>query len=197
MGQNVECLSAETEDKASSDIVLETGRLRLRQPKMSDAPHIARYAGDYDISSMTSSVPHPYPEMAVEMWIMIRNIARQSSDNNHMVMEIKTKAGFEVCGMAGIFKRDPTSDWEIGYWIAKPFWRKGLATEAGQGLIDFARQKLGANRIIAGHFEDNPASGRVLEKLGFVYTGESCNTFSMARMGKANCLDMELELEAV
>jgi len=194
MGQSDETIRIEP---TGSDIVLQTGRLRFRHPNMSDTRPISRYAGDYDIAKMTSSVPHPYPEMAVEMWVLARTIACSTSDNNHMIMELKTDDGFEVCGMAGLFKRNPASDWEIGYWVAKPFWGKGLATEAGQALIDYACKKHKASRVVAGHFHDNPASGRVLEKLGFSYTGNACNQFSMARMEKAKCLDMVLELEGV
>ena len=90
----------------------------------------------------------------------------------------------------GLFRRRPDRDWEIGYWIGKPWWGKGFATELGRGLVDFAAQEFGAGQIIAGHYDDNPASGRVLEKLGFAYTGDAHTEFSMARLGQANCLEM-------
>jgi ribosomal-protein-alanine N-acetyltransferase len=176
---------------------IETDRLVLRHPEMRDAPDIVRYAGDYDIASMTASIPHPYPPPAAEIWVLIRNIAIQQSKNAHLIIDLRTSDGFEMCGMAGIFQRSPTSAWEIGYWIAKPFWRRGLATEAGQALIDFARDTLGTNRLTAGHYDDNPASGRVLEKLGFRYTGDAHAQFCLARLAKTNCLEMELGLEAV
>jgi ribosomal-protein-alanine N-acetyltransferase len=179
---------------------IETPRLTLRQPEMRDAPFIAKYAGDYDIACMTALVPHPYPAPAAELWVLIRTIASQKSLNAHLIVDIK--AGGEdgesalMGGMAGIFKRTADSDWEIGYWIAKPFWGKGYATEAGQALVDYARNGLKADRVIAGHYDDNPASGRVLEKLGFRYTGQACMQFSLGRMAKANCLDMAMEFVA-
>ena len=173
---------------------IETPRLTLRQPEMRDAPFIARYAGDYDIASMTAFVPHPYPVPAAEIWVLIRNIASKTSLNAHLIIDIKSDDGVQMGGMAGIFKRTKDSDWEIGYWIAKPFWGHGYATEAGQALIDYARTGLKVDRLIAGHYDDNPASGRVLEKLGFRYTGKACEQFSMGRMAKANCLDMALDL---
>ena len=171
---------------------IETPRLILRHPEMRDAPFIAKYAGDYDIACMTALVPHPYPTPAAEMWVLIRNIAAQKSLNAHLVVDIKNDGDVQMGGMAGIFRRTPESDWEIGYWIAKPFWGKGYATEAGQALIDYARDGPKTDRIIAGHYDDNPASGRVLEQLGFRYTGKACNQFSMGRMAKAKCLDMAM-----
>jgi RimJ/RimL family protein N-acetyltransferase len=72
----------------------------------------------------------------------------------------------------------------MGYWIARPHWGKGFATEASRALIDIART-LKLPRLEASHFVDNPASGRVLEKLGFVPTGLSAARYSCARGGDA------------
>ena len=60
---------------------------------------------------------------------------------------------------------------ELGYWIGKPFWGKGYATEAARSLIDFGFTVLGLNRIAARHFARNPASGRVMQKVGMLQTG--------------------------
>jgi RimJ/RimL family protein N-acetyltransferase len=72
----------------------------------------------------------------------------------------------------------------MGYWIARPYWGQGFATEAAHALIDIART-LKLPRLEASHFVDNPASGRVLEKLGFVPTGLSATRYSCARGGEA------------
>jgi RimJ/RimL family protein N-acetyltransferase len=61
----------------------------------------------------------------------------------------------------------PSGELELGYWIARPYWGRGYATEAGRAVIDHARHSLRLPRLSAGHFIDNPASGRVLAKLGF------------------------------
>lgn len=171
---------------------IETRRLLLRPPEMRDAPDIARYAGDYDIAKMTMLIPHPYPEPAAEMWILMRRAGWANTSNRHLVIE--SVDGGAVCGSAGIFRRAPEADWEIGYWIAKPFWGRGLATEAGQALIDYARDELAAPVVTAGHYDDNLASGRVLEKLGFRYTGEACEQFCLGRLARANCLGMTMDL---
>lgn len=69
---------------------------------------------------------------------------------------------------------------ELGYWIARDHWGRGFATEAVCGLLQIGRM-LGYERIVAGHFLDNPASGRVLEKSGFAPTGRVLRRFSCAR----------------
>ena len=72
----------------------------------------------------------------------------------------------------------------MGYWVARQHWGKGFATEASRALIEIAKA-LKLPRIEASHFQDNPASGRVLEKLGFVATGMSAARYSCARGGEA------------
>ncbi|WP_417488473.1 GNAT family N-acetyltransferase [Maricaulis sp.] len=175
---------------------IETGRLLLRPPEMSDAPDIARHAGEYDIAKMTMLIPHPYPVPAAEMWVLMRRAGWAGSANRHLIVQTREADGGEMWGMAGVFRRSRDSEWEIGYWIAKPFWGRGLATEAGQALIDYARNELAAPVVTAGHYDDNPASGRVLEKLGFRYTGKACEEFSLGRLAKANCLGMRMDLAA-
>jgi RimJ/RimL family protein N-acetyltransferase len=88
-----------------------------------------------------------------------------------------------VVGACGLGRR-PSGAVELGYWIARQHWGKGFATEAGRALIDIARA-LKLPRLEASHFLDNPASGRVLEKLGFVPTGLSAARYSCARGGEA------------
>lgn len=165
---------------------IQTERLLLRLPELQDAPQIALYAGDLDIAKMTTRIPHPYPQQAVEMWILTTRAAYRAGGN----VAFSVLHDGEVIGGGGLFRRRPDRDWEIGYWIGKPWWGKGFATELGRGLVDFAAQEFGAGQIIAGHYDDNPASGRVLEKLGFAYTGDAHTEFSMARLGQANCLEM-------
>jgi len=165
---------------------IETRRLSLRLPEMRDAPDLSRYAGDYDIAKMTSRIPSPYPVLAAETWVLQTRAAWAPGRNISLTVEHEG----DLAGGGGIFKRGPEADWEIGYWLAKPFWGRGFGTELGAGLMQYARKQLGADRIVAGHFQDNPASGRILEKLGFVYTGEAPRLFSMARMGRAPCRSM-------
>lgn len=98
-----------------------------------------------------------------------------------------------VIGCIGI---DPASDSgtaELGYWIARAHWGHGYATEAGQAMIAMARV-LGHRALIAAHFSDNPASGRVLAKLGFAPTGIIAPRFSCGRGEAAMALEYGLSL---
>jgi RimJ/RimL family protein N-acetyltransferase len=70
---------------------------------------------------------------------------------------------------------------EIGYWLGRPFWGRGLATEAVSGALSWAKKAWRRRMVVSGHFADNPASGRVLEKAGFLYTGEIRPRHSVAR----------------
>jgi RimJ/RimL family protein N-acetyltransferase len=81
----------------------------------------------------------------------------------------------------------------LGYWIGRPFWGQGFATEAARAVLSLART-LGHRRVVASHFADNPASGRVLRKLGFCPTGETRNRFSLGRGGEALACQLALTL---
>jgi len=166
---------------------IETERCVLRAPELGDAPNLSTYAGDYDVASMTSSIPSPYPVLAAEMWVLGVRAGWGKRPNFSFIIEHEG----QCAGGAGVFRRTPKADWELGYWIGKPWQGKGLATEVGRALMGFAREDVAAGKVIAAHAADNPASGRVLEKLGFRYTGERDAHWAMARLGQSLCLNME------
>lgn len=165
---------------------IETERCLLRLPEMEDAPAISRYCGEYDVAKNTARIPHPYPALAAEMWVLMTRAGWTPQGNQSLTVEHDG----QVIGGGGVFKRRPDADWELGYWIGRPWWGKGFATEIGQALVELGTKTLGACVLTAAHADDNPASGRVLEKLGFAYTGEAGEHFSMARMGQTRCLAM-------
>jgi RimJ/RimL family protein N-acetyltransferase len=84
---------------------------------------------------------------------------------------------------------------ELGYWVARPFWGLGYATEAGRHMIDLART-LGIGRLIASHFADNPASGAVLRKLGFRPTGHRPLRGSLGRGHAAPTVEYARDIAA-
>src|SRR3546814_19380164 len=86
------------------------------------------------------------------------------------------------CGIAP----SPEGPLGMGYWIARPYWGLGFATEAGRQLLHIARA-MNLPKLSAGHFVDNPASGAVLRKLGFRPTGKVAQRYSLARGGEAGC----------
>ena len=85
----------------------------------------------------------------------------------------------------------PEDNFEFGYWLGKPFWGQGYATEAAQRLTRYAFEGLGRETIHAGWFYDNPASGHVLAKLGARHNGSKMRVCA-ARGQAVLCHDMLL-----
>lgn len=179
-------------------LTISTPRLLLRPPEASDAAAIARCVGDYDVAKTTASIPHPYSIEIAEGWIEFARAKIRRGLAWSFAIEQWTPDGLSlgVVGGASLFKRSEGADWEVGYNVAKPFWGRGIATEALVGLIDWARAELDPPRLVAGYFEDNPASGRVLQKAGFRPTGTRKPIYSLARDAKTICIDLSLELVA-
>ena len=105
----------------------------------------------------------------------------------------RTDSAPKLVGSCGLGRR-PSGAIELGYWIARPHWGRGYATEASRALIDIART-LGFTRLEGSHFLDNPASGRVLEKLGFEPLGITAPRLSRARGTEAQARLLRLTLD--
>lgn len=159
---------------------IRTARLRLRRPELADAPAIAKLASDYAVSSNTTRMPYPYGQADARAYISQAR-ALNAREQNTFVVEHKD-AG--VIGALG-FHRNSSSSLELGYWLGRPYWGKGLATEAADGALRWAKTEWERRLIYSGHFADNEASGRVLIKTGFLYTGEVQRRFSRARGAEA------------
>lgn len=164
-------------------IEIETERLKLRRPRLSDAQRMARFLNDPGVGRMLAMTPLPYLPVAAEGWIM--TLAARAPLGKDFVYAVELP-GEGLVGLIGAHARSDDS-FEVGYWYGRPFWGQGFATEALLGFLTEAN-KLGA--LQSGHFADNPASGRVLEKSGFAYTGEIQPTFSMGRGEHAPCRRM-------
>ena len=159
-----------------------TERLFLRPAWIEDAPAILSGIGEEAIVRNLAHAPWPYGLADAEAF------ARRPQDAYvpHFLIHLP---GQGVIGSAGFGMSD--GEVEIGYWIARPYWNRGFATEAARALVSLA-PVLGHRRLIAGHFADNPASGRVLRKIGFRPTGRQSQRYSAGR-GKAAAL-IEFEL---
>ncbi|MEZ5995789.1 MAG: GNAT family N-acetyltransferase [Hyphomonadaceae bacterium] len=162
--------------------VIETKRLKLRPLRTTDAQRVARFCGDPSVGRMLAMTPLPYLEAAAEGWIM--TLKARAPLGRDFVYAVDSP-GEGLIGAIGAHARG--EGFEIGYWYGRPYWGQGFASEALAALVAAAR-KLGA--LTSGHFADNPASGRVLEKAGFVYTGEVEPTFSMGRGETVPCRRM-------
>jgi RimJ/RimL family protein N-acetyltransferase len=149
---------------------LHTQRLFLRSFRPEDAAAVQRLAGHPDIASTTATIPHPYGDGVAEAWIATH--AGRFARDESAVLAITLASTGDLLGSIGLEIRREHSRAELGYWIGKPYWSQGYVTEAGREVIRFAFDDLGLQRVFAIHFVRNPASGRVMEKIGMVREGE-------------------------
>lgn len=140
---------------------MKTSRLQLRALKSDDAPRIALLAGEWSVASMTGRIPYPYSVEAAQQWL-------SGLADGEMVFGID-HAG-ELIGICG-YTREADGAAQIGYWIGRPFWGRGFATEAARALIKYGFTKGGVKRFNGRHFAENLASARVIKKLGFRAVG--------------------------
>ena len=151
--------------------MMETNRLLLRPWRESDAEALFKYASNPDVGPRAGWPPHKTVKESKEI---IRTVF-----HNDTTWAIELKETGEPIGCIGYLPSDgckiPARDGEplVGYWIAKPYWNQGICTEALQAMLDHIRNTTDYKSLISGHFVDNPASGRVMEKCGFVATGET------------------------
>ena len=155
---------------------IETERLVLRPPAMHDAVYVAEMANDAEVARMTTRVRHPYRLADAEVFLAAMQSADPCTDRPFLIEH----RHFGPIGMAG-FHRAEDRFAELGYWLGRTFRGRGFATEAVHAALDWARGEWGRRAVLSSHFADNPASARVLEKAGFLYTGEVRQRFSLGR----------------
>lgn len=173
---------------------IKTDRLILRPIGDRDAQNISTLAGDIDIARMTSTIPYPYPVISADFFIMTnRENRRRGLCYNYAVT---LRDNDQLMGVVGVFRRGEDTALELGYWIGKPYWNQGYTTEACSAVLREAQQSLGVTRIVAGVFVDNPASLKVLRKLGFKSLETYGNWFSMARMERSKGVNLTLDFDA-
>ena len=155
---------------------IESPRLRLRGVCKSDLARLVELANDYDVVKNTGSMPFPYTLADAQAWYD-RTLAADPNDTAQFVLEMDADGPI---GTLGFFPgRGGFS--EIGYWIGKPYWGQGLATEAAKSAVVWARDDWRRKALIACHNIDNQASGEVLIKAGFLYTGDVEPKFCKSR----------------
>ena len=147
-------------------IILQTERLLLRPPVAADISRFVPLLNDFDIAKNLARVPYPYTEDDGCAWVIRAAGERVRGVSYPFVLIEKTEDRFiGICGV------HPHLDFMLGYWIGKPYWGRGYATEAVRRVAEFALDELGAIELTASWMFDNPASGRVLEKVGFQPNG--------------------------
>ena len=144
-----------------------TERLLLRSLTLEDAADVQRLAGERDVASTLTNMPHPYEDGMAEEWIRACSGKYENDEALNFAITLRTEGNF-IGGM--VLRLDPENESaELGYWIGKPYWNCGYATEAAKAVVAYSFEVLKLNRIHAKHFKRNPASGRVLEKIGMSY----------------------------
>ena len=166
-----------------------TERLLLRPGWSQDAPALFRAIGDERIVRNLATAPWPYRPEDAEAWLATERGPCEPS----LLVFRRTDSAPELIGAVG-FGRKPGGEIDFGYWIGRYHWGRGYATEAGRAVLKAARHSLRLKRLHAGHFLDNPASGRVLAKLGFRPTGRIVPHYSAGRGEAAPCRLFELDL---
>ena len=168
--------------------IISTERLILRPLERADAAPISGFTSDPAVARMVGAIPAPNPPIAVEGWMLLLN-ARAPLGAEYVYGVARRGEGLIGCICA---HASAPHGFELGYWLGRPYWGQGYATEAVRALADEARM-LGP--LSAAHYVDNPASGRVLQKAGFVYTGVIERRFSLARAQKVEARIMRLEAQ--
>jgi RimJ/RimL family protein N-acetyltransferase len=147
--------------------VIATERLLLRGPVRNDAKTIASLAGDIAVAGQTCVLPHPFHDRHAEAAVE-RAYGLDWTREAQFAIEHRH---FGVVGMLA-FRTNRLGRPELGGWIGRPFWNRGYATEAVRGALKWVKRDWRKKLVVAGHFADNPASGQVLCKAGFLYTGD-------------------------
>jgi RimJ/RimL family protein N-acetyltransferase len=148
---------------------LYSNRLALRPFELADSADVQRLAGDRAIADTTVLIPHPYEDGMAEQWILSHQGKIEAGEMAifaTILQESETLIGAIGLEIVSRFQRA-----ELGYWIGKPYWGNGYCTEAGRLVLEYGFSTLNLNRIHAHHFKRNPASGRVLQKLGMTHEG--------------------------
>ncbi|MDY6906559.1 MAG: GNAT family N-acetyltransferase [Thermodesulfobacteriota bacterium] len=160
------------------------GDFKIRGWKIEDAPSIAKYANNKKIwLNLRDAFPHPYGLPDAESFI-----DRAIKEHSKTFFAIATSQ--EAIGSIGIVIGKDVHRFtaELGYWLAEPYWGKGIMTEAVKVITEYAIQDLGLYRISAEPYSINPSSAKVLEKAGYKFEG----TLRSSVIKDGNVIDQHL-----
>jgi RimJ/RimL family protein N-acetyltransferase len=150
---------------------LETERLILRALQKDDAKMISKLANDADVARyLSSSIPYPYELQ--DAYNFVENSKKEYENNEQINFVIIEKKDNHLIGATGIGISKEHNHGTIGYWIGKEFWYKGYTVEATKALVKFVFEELELYRVSSHHFHPNPASGKVMQKIGLKLEGK-------------------------
>jgi len=146
---------------------IEIGQYQVRSYKISDLRSLVKHGNNRNVSmNLTDRFPFPYREKDARRWLEF--VTAHEPETNFAIAsgnEVIGGIGFEL--KSDIYRIGA----EIGYWVAEPFWGKGIATDAVKAVTEYAFDRFELERIYAGVFHTNPSSARVLEKAGYTLEG--------------------------
>ena len=148
---------------------LKTERLILRPFELSDAERLSNLAGDRAIADTTLNIPHPYEKGIAEEWISKHKPKFESGEIVYLAIVLESTK--ELIGSIGLDIEKRFNRAELGYWIGKEYWGRGYCTEAARAILKYGFRQLNLNKITSSHFVRNPASGKVLRKIGMKKEG--------------------------
>lgn len=169
------------------DVSLTTRRLTLRQPVMEDAGRIALFLNNFAVAGNLSRVPYPYHLADAKAWLRSWRPDKPASETGFAI----DLAGEGFIGQVG-YHLDAHGHTVIGYWLAQPFWSRGIMSEAVAAVINWYFDVTVAPKIRSGVFHFNKASLAIQRKMGFVETGAS-TLLCLARGEEVRHIDTELE----
>ncbi|MCJ2141306.1 GNAT family N-acetyltransferase [Methylobacterium sp. E-066] len=147
---------------------IETRRLWLRWPTAKDKDAILRLAGERAVAEMTARIPHPLDRHTVDAFLLTTRGANSAGTGLTLALA-ERQAPANLIGLVGISGGGGAP--HLGYWLGQPWWGNGLMGEAARALVHAYFAYAGGGRLEASALPANPASRRVLEKVGFRVTG--------------------------
>lgn len=144
-----------------------TQRLTLRPGWPEDAAVLTQAVAYEAVAFKLARLPWPYTQAHAESWLTRAAAPGEVS----LLLMAHDQSVPRLIGAIGIHPAEERTGYEMGYWLTPDAWGLGYATEAGQAMLGIARYALGLRQLFSSYFLDNPASGRVLAKLGFRETG--------------------------
>ena len=148
---------------------LYTERLILRSFTLEDAADVQRLVSDPDVASTIDAVEQPCEDETAEEWIQWCHKEFEKGTIANFAITLRTDE--TLIGTVGLAFRIhlPYNDASLGYWIGKPYWNYGYATEAAKAMVAYGFREHGLDLIYADYAKRNPASGRVMQKIGMHY----------------------------
>lgn len=178
------------EQLRSDAVRLGTPRLILRAPQSGDAPAITSGLNDLEVSRMLATVPAPYRLADARDWLGREKARREAGESWDFIVTRREDPAGLCIGMAGLSRR-ADGQMHLGFWLARPFWGRGLMTEAVTSVLRLGFTALALRHVHSGYFRDNDASRRVHEKMGFAVTGEDM-LYCLARKAETPHISLAL-----